>query len=75
MAVHTRVSVGGSMTISNDSPGLVVTGDELSAVDQSPKTMAAIPGSRMFEIREALSVYRERHPGATDFDASQGDVF
>ncbi|MEN8162575.1 MAG: pyridoxal phosphate-dependent aminotransferase [Acidobacteriota bacterium] len=61
------------MTTSNDGPALVVTGDELSAVDQSPMTMAAIPGSRMFEIREALSVYRERHPGERDFDASQGD--
>ncbi len=61
------------MTISNDSPGLVVSADELCTVDQSPMTMASIPGSRMFEIREALSVYRERHPGDPDFDASQGD--
>lgn len=61
------------MTDSNGKPELVVAGDELSALDQSPSTMTSIPGSRMFEIREALSVYRERHPGERDFDASQGD--
>lgn len=61
------------MTISKGTPELVVAGDELSAVDHSPRTMASIPGSRMFEIREALSVYRERNPNEPDFDASQGD--
>ena len=35
--------------------------------------MAAIPGSRMFEIKEALSIYRAKNPGAVEFDVSQGD--
>ncbi len=61
------------MSFSNDSPELVVVPEELAAVDGSPRTMAAIPGSRMFEIREALAVFRERHPGREEFDASQGD--
>lgn len=61
------------MSVSNDSPALVVGPEELAAIDSSPSTMAGIPGSRMFEIRDALSVYRKRHPGETDFDASQGD--
>ncbi len=61
------------MIFSNDRPELVVIPEALAAVDGSPKTMAAIPGSRMFEIREALSVFRERHPGREEFDASQGD--
>ncbi len=61
------------MSNSSNNPGLVVASEQLAAVDTSPGAMAAIPGSRMFEIRDALSVYRERHPGETDFDASQGD--
>jgi aspartate/methionine/tyrosine aminotransferase len=35
--------------------------------------MLAIPGSRMFEINEALKIYLDREPGGTVFDASQGD--
>ncbi len=61
------------MSFSNDSPTLVVGPKELAAIDSSPSTMAGIPGSRMFEIREALEVFRERFPGEKDFDASQGD--
>ena len=54
-------------------PVPVVHPGEWVAVDDSPSRMRAIPGSRMFEIREALSVYREANPGGTVFDASQGD--
>lgn len=61
------------MIFSNDRPELVVIPEALAAVDGSPKTMTSIPGSRMFEIREALSVFRERYPGREEFDASQGD--
>ena len=35
--------------------------------------MSSIPGSRMFEIKEALAVYRSNHPDGEMFDASQGD--
>ncbi len=35
--------------------------------------MIDIPGSRMFEIRDALSVYHRDFPSGEEFDASQGD--
>ncbi len=35
--------------------------------------MADIPPSRMFLINKSLAVYRQRHPQAETFDASQGD--
>jgi len=35
--------------------------------------MRSIPGSRMFEINEALKVYLEHDPDGRVFDASQGD--
>ena len=54
-------------------PELVVEAAQLVGVDTSPKKMLAIPGSRMFEINEALKVYLDREPGGTVFDASQGD--
>lgn len=54
-------------------PELVVKTEELAGVDPSPARMRDIPGSRMFEIREALEVFRTRHPGEPVFDASQGD--
>jgi len=57
----------------SDGPELVVGPDQLTAVDDSPARMSKIPGSRMFEIKEALSVYREHNPDAAVFDASQGD--
>jgi aspartate/methionine/tyrosine aminotransferase len=57
----------------SDGPELVVEPQELVSVDGSPSTMSAIPGSRMFEIKEALAVYREHNPGGEMFDASQGD--
>lgn len=61
------------MSEMNSGPRLVVDQSQLSGVDPSPSSMAAIPGSRMFEIKEALSIFRERHPGVTPFDVSQGD--
>jgi aspartate aminotransferase len=57
----------------NDAPQLVVRPEELTNLDDSPRRMAAIPGSRMFEIKEALAVFRESSPDEEVFDASQGD--
>jgi aspartate/methionine/tyrosine aminotransferase len=57
----------------NDRPWCVVPEENLVAIDASPGTMAPIPGSRMFEIKEALAVYRKANPEAEMFDASQGD--
>ncbi len=59
--------------ILDDVPSPVVGEPEMVAVDDSPSRMRRIPGSRMFEIREALAVYRRDHPGGEVFDASQGD--
>ena len=56
-----------------DAPALVVEPSELSGMDESLACMRFIPGSRMFEIRDALKVYREKVPGGEIFDASQGD--
>ncbi len=60
-------------SVSNSGPALVVANDQLTHVDTSPSDMLPIPGSRMFEINEALKVYLEREPDGTVFDASQGD--
>jgi len=54
-------------------PELVVNATQLVGVDSSPEQMVPIPGSRMFEINEALKVYLDQEPGGTVFDASQGD--
>ncbi len=59
--------------VPEDRPALVVLPGELAGRDDSPKTMAAIPGSRMFEIRDALAVFERDQPGRDQFDASQGD--
>jgi aspartate aminotransferase len=59
--------------VSDDRPALVVTPAELAGLDPSPGTMCTIPGSRMFEIRDALAVYRRDTPQGEMFDASQGD--
>jgi aspartate aminotransferase len=56
-----------------DTPDLVVPKGALSGLDESPSTMINIPGSRMFEIRDALAVYRRDCPDGEQFDASQGD--
>jgi len=62
-----------SSTMGSGTPELVVKRDQLTALDPSPSTMSAIPGSRMFEIKEALAVYRGHNPDGEVFDASQGD--
>jgi len=54
-------------------PELVVRPEELAGLAPSPARMRPIPGSRMFEIRKALRVFRERHPDGEVYDASQGD--
>lgn len=59
--------------VPEDRPALVVRPAEFAGRDDSPRTMAAIPGSRMFEIRDALAVFRREVPGGEVFDASQGD--
>ncbi len=56
-----------------DAPVLVVEPPQLAGLDGSPRTMTDIPGSRMFEIRDALAVYERDFPGGEQFDASQGD--
>ena len=58
---------------SPDNPALVVDPAQLAGVDRSPSTMCPIPGSRMFEISDALKVYRAANPDSETFDASQGD--
>jgi aspartate/methionine/tyrosine aminotransferase len=57
----------------SDRPMAVVPNEHLVDVDRSPGTMAPIPGSRMFEIKDALAVFRREHPSTEMFDASQGD--
>jgi len=59
--------------VAEDLPDLVVRPRELAGVDPTLSTAASIPGSRMFEIRDALATYRRDHPGGEVFDASQGD--
>jgi aspartate/methionine/tyrosine aminotransferase len=66
------MSFGGER-LNSDKPELVVDPAQLVGVDTSPERMLAIPGSRMFEINEALKIYLDREPGGTVFDASQGD--
>ncbi len=61
------------MKYSEDTPKTVVEPAELCGVDPSPSTMRPIPGSRMFEISDALKVYRADNPDGDMFDASQGD--
>ncbi len=60
-------------TAREDRPELVVAQENLVEVDHSPSRMAGIPGSRMFEIKESLAVYRGHNPDSPMFDASQGD--
>lgn len=57
----------------DDEPALAVGIDELSRIDDGLRRMRPIPGSRMFEIRDALAVYRRAVPDGEVFDASQGD--
>jgi aspartate/methionine/tyrosine aminotransferase len=57
----------------SDGPSLVVAPDELVRLDPGLQKMRSIPGSRMFEIKESLAVYRQNDPHGRVFDASQGD--
>ncbi|HHQ47394.1 MAG TPA: pyridoxal phosphate-dependent aminotransferase [Acidobacteria bacterium] len=57
----------------NDVPDVVVGLDRMAPLNEGPKHMCGIPGSRMFEIRDALAVYRRANPHAAMYDASQGD--
>ncbi len=59
--------------IADHIPALVVQPGELAGIDRSVSSMRPIPGSRMFEIRDALQEYRRRDPDGAIFDASQGD--
>jgi aspartate aminotransferase len=63
----------GEERLNSEKPELVVDPAQLVGVDASPERMQAIPGSRMFEINEALKIYLDREPGGAVFDASQGD--
>ena len=62
-----------TQTYAPGEPELVVDASELASLDTGPSRMQSIPGSRMFEINEALKVYLARVPDGTVFDASQGD--
>jgi len=57
----------------DEEPGLVVSPSELAGIDPSLSTMTVVPVNRMFEIRDALAVYKRDFPGGEPFDASQGD--
>ena len=57
----------------DDEPALAVDLAELSLADDNYQRIRPIPGSRMFEVRDALAVYRRKSPDGEVFDASQGD--
>jgi aspartate/methionine/tyrosine aminotransferase len=59
--------------VAEDRPALVVDDGLLASVDSRLERTSRIPGSRMFEIRDALAVFRRREPAGEMFDASQGD--
>ncbi len=59
--------------LADDIPAPVVPPEQMAPVDLGPAHMRAIPGSRMFEIRDALAVYRRDNPHSAMYDASQGD--
>jgi len=59
--------------IAGNIPVPVVAPERLAPLDDGPSRMRAIPGSRMFEIRDALTVFRRDNPHTAVFDASQGD--
>jgi len=57
-----------------DTPRFAVPDQSLVPVDGYPGAMYEIPPSRMFLIKHSLKKYRDKMgPGATIFDASQGD--
>jgi aspartate aminotransferase len=61
------------MTISNTTPVYAVPDANLVPVSGHLREMLDIPPSRMFLINKSLKVYKEKHPSAQVFDASQGD--
>jgi aspartate aminotransferase len=61
------------MPSSHATPVYAVPDDQLVPVGDYLRRLAPIPASRMFLINKSLSVYRQSHPGAQTFDASQGD--
>jgi len=59
--------------ISNTTPVFAVDEKNLVPVSDYLKQMMDIPPSRMFLINKSLKVYKDKHPEAKTFDASQGD--
>lgn len=59
--------------ISNATPVFAVQEKYLIPVSDHLRELADIPPSRMFLINKSLKVYQANNPGATIFDASQGD--
>ncbi|MGD0612949.1 MAG: aminotransferase class I/II-fold pyridoxal phosphate-dependent enzyme [Anaerolineales bacterium] len=59
--------------IPNERPVYAVPVENLVPVSGYLKNLMAIPPSRMFLINKSLKVYQEKNPGASVFDASQGD--
>jgi len=61
-------------SISTNTPQFVVPAENRIPLNGYPGTMAEIPPSRMFLIRDALKVFRQNNGAdAVTFDASQGD--
>lgn len=56
-----------------DVPATVVPMDTLIPVSDHLGRMTDIPPSRMFLIKQSLSVYQEKNPASEVYDASQGD--
>jgi aspartate/methionine/tyrosine aminotransferase len=67
------VSTKKSRRVPDHEPDLVVLQRELAGIDGTLGSMRVIPGSRMFEIRDALAVYKKAVTNGEVFDASQGD--
>jgi aspartate aminotransferase len=61
------------MPASPDTPVYAVPEQNLIPVGDYLNQLTPIPASRMFLINKSLSVYRQAHPQASTFDASQGD--
>jgi hypothetical protein len=61
------------MILPNTTPVYAVPDANLVPVSGHLREMLDIPPSRMFLINKSLKVYKERHPSAQVFDASQGD--
>lgn len=61
------------MNIPNAVPAYAVPDANLVPVGDHLRNLMDIPPSRMFLINKSLKVYQDKNPGATVFDASQGD--